>query len=776
MGLSDLKHISTISSVSAKTSVTKNSKTGTVWKCIVNNLEYKILPSPDSGSRYEGMALIMDSSGNIGAFIMVAANPKSSAAGSINAREIWLDTWPLTSWQTEFGAEQAAKFTELTSPSAGLRIAFMDITGPNPLNANNITPESFSGGCVECTQKGNRENLVEEVMKLKASLDAVNAPSLSNLLLSNYSIFSGSLLSWTSGLSVPVSSGSALFKGVEFPHAGGTITGFADKTLYRATVDNSGTYALQEENSTEGTSILDYNPAGTGAGQLPTALVAGCSKTGTASVESVTNGVLTLTVAANSCFYTALANSINPSATGAFGAYILQYVSGSGFQAELDNGTGNGLATISLFSDRIQAHDGQIFYLDTTKPFTFRFSNKLGICRVWINGQLALTINSLLATSGSNRIRFGFISSSTGSVNIARIRVRNLITAETGAPSFATLNGAVLGSIVSINSAFSSPIGLRSTAEDINLGHRKEGNILIESDLTKKNQSILGNNTFTGLNTFTNLIIPTTSFSAATYTALSTDNVIRYTGTANATLTLPTAAGNTDKEYLIINSSTTQGTRLTIDANSTETINGSLAWVLFPNDNDYVKIKSNGTNWIVINRKDRVLIESWNPTAVVSKNFVFGSNLNANQFKLIQLTYVELGVGFSGGQIYCRFSMDGGSTYVSTASYHAEGLAPYNITPNANGGDFNLVSILDGANNVFARTSGNVILSEPFNSSLGTGYQVDTYGVNTVGGASQYALLYRGFFGTVGAIQGIQVGSTGNFGASGNISVYGLRG
>ena len=99
-----------------------------------------------------------------------------------------------------------------------------------------------------------------------------------------------------------------------------------------------------------------------------------------------------------------------------------------------------------------------------------------------------------------------------------------------------------------------------------------------------------------------NLIIPTTSFSGATYTALITDNIIRYTGATTATLTLPTAVGNTNKEYLIINSSTTQLTYLTIDANASETINGSLTFAMQGANNDYVKIKSDGTNWYVIDQ------------------------------------------------------------------------------------------------------------------------------------------------------------------------------
>ena len=269
MGLADFKHISTISSVSAKTAVTKNAQTGSVWKCIVEKLEEKVLPSPDAGARYEGIAILMDSNGNVGAFCMVNANPRASATGGMAAREIWLDTMPLSFWQGQFGSEQANKFVELTTPSAGHTVAFLSITGNNPQNSNNITPESFSGGCVEATLRDHRLDGFEEIMKLKKILDSFNAPNLGSLFLADHSILSNSLASWSSGLQISLGSGKARYKGIEFSHNGGVLSGFSEKQLSRAVVDENGAYQINPENSSGGTIDADYNPSGTSP--LPTA-------------------------------------------------------------------------------------------------------------------------------------------------------------------------------------------------------------------------------------------------------------------------------------------------------------------------------------------------------------------------------------------------------------------------------------------------------------------------------------------------------------------------
>ncbi len=81
----------------------------------------------------------------------------------------------------------------------------------------------------------------------------------------------------------------------------------------------------------------------------------------------------------------------------------------------------------------------------------------------------------------------------------------------------------------------------------------------------------------------------------STYTATVADNTIDCTGTF--TLSLPTASGITGRIYNIKNSGT--GT-LTIDPSGSETIDGSTTLVSVIQYSTYT-IKSDGTNWIIIN-------------------------------------------------------------------------------------------------------------------------------------------------------------------------------
>lgn len=77
------------------------------------------------------------------------------------------------------------------------------------------------------------------------------------------------------------------------------------------------------------------------------------------------------------------------------------------------------------------------------------------------------------------------------------------------------------------------------------------------------------------------------------YTTLITDHIIECG--AAITVNLITAVGNYKKRYNIVNVS---GGNVTVDANGSETINGSLTQVLASGDS--LTIFSNGTNWIIL--------------------------------------------------------------------------------------------------------------------------------------------------------------------------------
>jgi hypothetical protein len=92
---------------------------------------------------------------------------------------------------------------------------------------------------------------------------------------------------------------------------------------------------------------------------------------------------------------------------------------------------------------------------------------------------------------------------------------------------------------------------------------------------------------------------------SAAYTLTSSDDVILADTTSAAfTLTLPAAASNSGKQYIIVKTNTTANL-LTVDGNAAETING-IASVTIGNQYANLKIISDGTNWIVINQKNEV--------------------------------------------------------------------------------------------------------------------------------------------------------------------------
>jgi len=86
------------------------------------------------------------------------------------------------------------------------------------------------------------------------------------------------------------------------------------------------------------------------------------------------------------------------------------------------------------------------------------------------------------------------------------------------------------------------------------------------------------------------------------YTALATTRVIRADATSGAiTINLPTAVGIAGFEYHIFRTDIASSTNIiTIDANSTETIDSNLTYRLYPGE--YVKIESDGANWQVLAR------------------------------------------------------------------------------------------------------------------------------------------------------------------------------
>jgi len=88
------------------------------------------------------------------------------------------------------------------------------------------------------------------------------------------------------------------------------------------------------------------------------------------------------------------------------------------------------------------------------------------------------------------------------------------------------------------------------------------------------------------------------AFTANT-TATASDNLLVFTGSSAATLTLPTAVGCEGRTYMVKNASTTGPTPvLTIATTSSQTIDGAPSWTL-TSAYETVTLISNGANWNV---------------------------------------------------------------------------------------------------------------------------------------------------------------------------------
>ena len=80
-----------------------------------------------------------------------------------------------------------------------------------------------------------------------------------------------------------------------------------------------------------------------------------------------------------------------------------------------------------------------------------------------------------------------------------------------------------------------------------------------------------------------------------TSTTAATDNILVFTGTSAATLTLPTASTCTGRSYWIKNASSNTSV-LTIATTSSQTIDGLGSWTV-DEANQVVCVVSNGANW-----------------------------------------------------------------------------------------------------------------------------------------------------------------------------------
>lgn len=118
---------------------------------------------------------------------------------------------------------------------------------------------------------------------------------------------------------------------------------------------------------------------------------------------------------------------------------------------------------------------------------------------------------------------------------------------------------------------------------------------------------------------------------ASPYTVLPYDYIIRADATSGAiTINLPTAVGRAGKEYHIFRTDILASTNvITIDANSTETIDSNLTHRLYAGE--FIKIESDGANWQVIGRSQPSTQNYYMmKNSTNNRRYIAGQNLATN--------------------------------------------------------------------------------------------------------------------------------------------------
>lgn len=163
-------------------------------------------------------------------------------------------------------------------------------------------------------------------------------------------------------------------------------------------------------------------------------------------------------------------------------------------------------------------------------------------------------------------------------------------------------------------------------------------------------------------------------------TLAATDNSVVYTGTANATFTLPTAIGISGRVYWIKNASTAATTpTLTISTTLSQTIDGNSSWSL-DEPNEVIRLVSDGANWYILNQdvampKTSTTGGAWlqggnrvnsEKTLGTTTNFAlpFITN-NAERMRITTTGYLGLGTTAPAGRLHIvSEASDPGNDYI----------------------------------------------------------------------------------------------------------------
>ena len=266
----------------------------------------------------------------------------------------------------------------------------------------------------------------------------------------------------------------------------------------------------------------------------------------------------------------------------------------------------------------------------------------------------------------------------------------------------------------------------------------------------------------------------------ANYTALTTDSIILCNATSgNITITLYTAVGNAGRKLTIIKTDSSTNT-VTIDGNSTETINGSLTQVLFT-QHSTLTLVSNGTNWQIENGQlNRVLLnETVVSSAVASVNF---TSLITSTFKKYTIELINIISVTNDVNLLLRTSSNNGSSWDAGTGYSTQGLLVASTTATnsislSNTAYSAILLTLDAATGRLSNSATQGGLSSTidlYNPSSTTAIKhfkhLTSYAPS---GTTSYTIYGGGTRQTTSAINAVQIiCSSGNI-ASGTLKLYG---